>query len=138
MCPRHRGRRRADVPGTSIPRNARQDGGRARFSALARPLLSPVIMKSFAPSLLLVLVAAPGLASAQAAPTWKSAEPPPTATDADCQEAPTEDPALNTALRALVFQQAGQAAAGEPAFSGVRFAGLTTLQEPALWEVLGG
>jgi hypothetical protein len=98
-------------------------------------------MKLLAPSLLLVavVVAASGSGPARAqTPTWKSAPPPPSASEADCQEAPTEDPALNAALRALVFQQAGQPAAGEPAFSGVRFAGLTTLREPALWEVLGG
>jgi hypothetical protein len=93
-------------------------------------------MKLSAPSALLLslLAAAPTLA----APTWQSAEPSPTAVEGDCQEAPTEDPALNAALRALVFQAAGQPA-GEPrAFAGVRFEGLSTVKEPALWEVLGG
>ena len=94
-------------------------------------------MKLLAPSLMAtVLVATSGSALAKA-PTWKSADPPTTAVEGDCQEAPTEDPALNAALRSLIFQGAGQAA-GERAFSGVRIAGLTTLQEPALWEVLGG
>ena len=124
MCPEHR---QPDRPGTA-PVSGRL--------TLARTLLLQEIMKLFALSLL-ALATTSGAAVA-AAPAWKSANPSPAALEGDCQEAPTEDPALNAALRALVFQGAGQPAGEPQAFSGVRFSGLATVQEPALWEVLGG
>ena len=58
--------------------------------------------------------------------------------EGDCQEAPTEDPALNAALRALVFQGGGAAGGRAPGVLGRAVRRPGTVQEPALWEVLGG
>jgi hypothetical protein len=67
---------------------------------------------------------------------WEAAPPrAPSAKDKNvCRDVITQNPTLDAALRGLTFE----GAAGRKPLAGLKIVGLTTLDEKALWETLGG
>jgi hypothetical protein len=73
-------------------------------------------------------------------PRWQSSPPEPDQEDQRdedrdrCRDSVTNDPAVEEVLRSLVFQMGEE----KKSLAGVRLAGLTSVKEAALWEIIGG